>query len=245
MTILRTIVTVLLVALLGACKAASGPEGSNAPRDAAERKQMITLLAQGINGPENPGDTAVAHWSGTIGIAVLGRSKAAQDTLFEQGIEPFMTDFNAITGVRFKRVAEAEANVLVIMAEDVDALRRDFERQMDRVLSDHRFTVVFEATVDRYEARCSYVALDSDYTYFGAVVFSSLPETDPHFAECVTPSLAGMVGLQGTPDGPGSIKSQGTFLRRPTELDRKALHILYGSKPGQKLRDIPALQDDI
>jgi hypothetical protein len=76
-------------------------------------------------------------------------------------------------------------------------------------------------------------------------VFAAPDVTDQHFAECAATSIAGVVGLQGQLDGPGSIKSKGDHRVRPTGLDLKALKILYGGTRGQRLRDIPALQDSI
>jgi len=240
----RLIIGLLAAGLLAACKAPGDPQVAM-PRDDAERTQIVSILAQGMFGPSNPRETVVAHWTEPLRIAVIGRSAEAQRALFDQAVAPFMADFEAITGVHFRHVSEAEANVLVIMAEDVESLRRDFAPQMDRVLLDPHFTASFLHAVEELNGQCSYMALDADYAYFGAVVFSSVPESDPHFAECLTPSPAGMVGLQGELNEPGSIKSRGAQLLRPTELDRKALRILYGSRPGQMLRDIPALQDSI
>jgi hypothetical protein len=231
--------------LLAACQVPNKSQ-VELPRDEAERAQLVTILAQSINGPADPLDTRVAQWGDPIEIAVVGGSGSLQDRLFAQGIEPFMADFKTITGTPFRRVPEQEANVLVVIGEDVETLWHDFEPQMDRVLRDPRFTATFKVMAQERQGDCSVVALDDRYLYFGAVILTSRSETDPHFVDCVGPALASMVGLQGRPDEPGSIKFPGGYLRRPTELDRKALGILYGfDKPGDRLRDIPALQDSI
>jgi len=238
----------LIAAMLVGCKAPTNTANmdlSMMPRDAAERNRLVTLLAQGVNGPSNPADTAVALWQDPIRIAILGRGEATRRALYDQEIQPFMADFQAITAVPFELVSADDANVLVVMADDVGALRRDFEPPMDRVLRDPQYTAVFERLVELQQESCAYVALDQAYAYFGAVIFSRLKETDPHFADCLGPALATMVGLQGKLSEPGSIKSKGAYLPRLTDFDRKALRILYSGKPGQLLRDIPALQDAI
>jgi hypothetical protein len=216
------------------------------PRDEVERNQLVALLAQGINGPADPLETRVAHWRDPVKIAIIGRDAAAQDRIYEEAIAPFMSDFKAMTGTPFRRVSEDKANVLVILAEDVAAVRRDFEPQIDRVLQNPVYTAVFETTMEENSGECTVMALDDNYLYFGAVILSSKPESDPSFTDCVAPALASMVGLQGKMDQPGSIKSPGKQLQRPTDLDRKALSILYGlGKPGERLGDIAALRKDI
>jgi hypothetical protein len=135
-----------------------------------------------------------------------------------------------------------------VLADDAAAMRRDFEEPMARVLGSHDYAKVLEDEVERVQdSSCAYLALDRDYVYSGAVIFSRSAPSDPNFLNCVAPALAGVFGLQGRLREPGSIKSDYVHLRRLTDLDRDALRILYDPavRPGQKLREIPALDDDI
>jgi hypothetical protein len=239
---------VLAIALLTGCQA-QGPSRSSAlPNTEAERLQLIQLLAQEIFGPPDPLDTPAAHWESPLRIAVVGPQPALRAGVANSAMAPLLDDISDVTGRPHGFVgAEETPNVLVVVAENIKDLPSGLEQQIDRVLRGRKYTQLFERMVAERGDRCLYIAIDDGYVYYGAVIYSAIAETDPQFIDCVGPSLAGVVGLQGNLEKPGSIKSPQPDGSHLTDIDRKALRILYGKdvRPGQKLREIEALQGEV
>jgi hypothetical protein len=233
--------------LLAACKtpvsATTGDQGRS-----FKRHQLVEVLAQEINGPQNPLDTPVARWAKDLRIAIIGRDGATQDALFAEGAKPLLADFQSITGVEHSRVSEHdEPNILVVLADDLTDLQQKFEPQINQFFGNATYSKVFEKAIAALGGRCAYLAIDFDYFYSRAVIFSGFRRDDPRFADCLRPSLGGVFGLQGSLREPGSVKTRQDPAPGLTDLDREALRLLYDPtvKPGSRIGDIPALQDSI